>query len=355
MGVFARTKKGRTIYFFRTEINGTQYERVVGSRKDEALAAMIRFRDDMKRGGIQLADPRQVPTLKKFKAEFLEACRERQTKPTTLAGYERRLDKMSETNLGNIPLGSITRADWQKFVEARQAEKREGQDGVAAINRDRDLLRNVLNTAFERGRLDKLPAIKLRKLKGEKRRDYAPPLDVVRKYLAAAETTSLFGVEAPDLRDVGLISATTGARLGEVVRLSRKNITEAKDGLLWRVQDGKSEASSWPMLIPKGSKAYDAVRARLQRSEKAFPGDAPEETVRKISKAHRKLADRLGLDRAFVVHSWRHLAITVRAFFEENPVKLRKFARHEDIRTTMIYTETERLSEAPKVKALLRA
>lgn len=356
MGVFARKRGKQTVYFFRTEVDGKQYERIVGPRKDDAEKALVRFRDKYQTGGLALADPRSVVTLEKFSKDFLAACADppRAVKLSTLQGYERRLARMSQSRLGKIPLSKLTLADWEAFREERSKEHREGETSVTAINRDRELLRNALRTALEKGKIDAIPNLVIRKVKGEKRRDYAPPLDVVRAYLKAAEKTTLYGVEAPTLRDVGLISATTGARLGEIVRLSRKTVTEAPSGYVWKVQDGKSEASSWPMLIPRKSAAFDVVKARLKASPDAFPYDDPEELVRKISKAHRKLCDRLELDKAFVVHSWRHLAITVRAFFEANPVKLRQFARHEDIRTTMIYLDNLN-QEAPKVRGLLGA
>jgi integrase len=356
MAVFAKVTRGRKVYFWRQEIEGKTYKRTVGPRRDECEADMIRFRDNFKRGGIQAADPERVPTLEKFKDRFLQDCRERETKASTVAAYTRRLDRMITSNLGGIPLAKITLADWTEYVDARRAEAREGEKSTVAINRERELLRNVLNTAHHLGVLTAPSTLRPRKLKGERRRDYAPSLPVLRAYLEAAESTSLYGIPAPLLYAAALLSATTGARLGEIARLHRDEITATPAGFLWKVRDGKSEAASWPQEIPKKSRAFQVLRDLLQESAQPFLiNPDPEETVRRISKAHRKLADRLKISEDFVFHSLRHLAITVRAYFEPNPIKLRAFSRHTDIRTTAIYCETDRLAEAPKVRALLGA
>ncbi len=347
MGVQAHiTKDGRKVWWFRFRLDGKEYERSTnqGDRK-VAVQAEADFRSALAKGGIRLADPSKVPTLANFAPRFLTFSEhEKGVRASTLALYVRNLDSLTGSALAKLPLSKIDSAAFSKYIEERRSGSKR-DIGFTAIRRERQVLVSLLRYAKEVGEIENVPII--RTPGKQARRDYIPDEKTLLAYLAAAR---------PLLRDVAILSLSTGMRPGEILGLSLTEVAKTKAGYAIRLLQSKSEMGKKTIYLDRSNAphACAVLDSRLPHLFTDAPGRDTAERVEKVSKMHGRLRARLKLPAEFVLYSFRHLYIT-NAAKNTQAHQLRELARHQDLKTTMIYyspEEAERRKLARGVRLL---
>jgi len=342
MSVFVRAAlNGRKIYWFRVRVNGKDYQRTTKQGdKEEALRQEAEFRTSFAAGGIKKADPRYVVTLADFGPRFIRFCRDqRQTLPSTLAFYQRALDKLIE-GMGDTPLSLINAEVFSDYVDQRMKSERQ-MGRFTTIRRERQVLVTLLRYASATGKIGGVPIL-FNPGRGEKHREFIPDEKQFAAYLNAAN---------PTLRDAAILSASCGLRPGEICALTPSQVRQVEDGFVITLAHSKSDQGRRPIYL----NASNAAAACAVLASRISQAQMFETTVDEIGKAHARLRKKLGLPTEFVFYSFRHLYIT-RAGANTTPQQLRELARHADLKTTMIYynpTEDDRRDAASNVRLLM--
>lgn len=196
--------------------------------------------------------------------------------------------------------------------------------GNGTINRHLMNLSRVLRTAYERGKLDRMPKIKLRKT----------PQHRIR-FLTEDEEIRLFN--ALDLlgyheqRAFFLVLLYTGFRCGELMALRDTDVNlETNTITIWKSKGGR------PRTIPVVSKIQDVIIPRARTGQGLlFPTCTKGIITYSWSKARHML--HLDDDKQFIPHMLRHTCATRLARAGVPLPVIQAWLGHADIKMTMRY------------------
>jgi integrase len=338
-----RTAQGRVVYWYRVWVDGREYRR---STKQGSLRAAQRAEEDFRTRQREInrgARPpeRKVPLLKHAAAQYLEDASAR-VRPSTRRMYAGSVAALLGSALGSRRLDEITPAAVADYVRERRTSGRsEGPTGKRySVTSELRVLRVILRQAVEHGQLQAVPTFK--GPGGLQARSYVPDVKTLGRYLAGAP---------PVLRDLGLLMATTGLRIGECMSLAGSMIATEGKHLVIRLAEAKTDKSLGPVYV-----AHPAAIAILKRRRSEgliFPevtGSTRQRRVMNVDQLHKSTRERLHLPKLFILHSFRHLYISAAARNEKNPAVIKELARHVSIQTTMRYLHS--LGEDVKQAAL---
>jgi integrase len=272
-----------------------------------------------------------VPTLKQFSQRFLDNAgvgRKRAPRLSTLEFYAFRLNTILKFEpLASAPLDRIKPELVQRYINRRQAEV-----SPACINRDLATLRRCLRVALELEVIDKVPRITL--LQGERERSFVLSAAQERLYLAAAPQP---------LKDVAVLMLDTGLRVGEAVSLEWSSIhTDPVNGSRFgylQVRSGKSQNAKRNVPLTKRVNAMLENRRSETKMPWVFASEDSQGPLSRSTVSHQHTALRrlLDLPDDFVVHSFRHTALTRFGESGVDSFTIKKLAGHSSVMVSEKY------------------
>lgn len=254
-------------------------------------------------------------TLSQFRDEYLNHVYATNKAHSTYEGYQTALNKAIDC-WGDIPLGHITTRHIDKFV----GDMSKAGLADATINKNRRHLRGALNKAHEWEYLQNRTKFS-REIKEEESIRY-----LTKKELSAV----LNQIDDDEFADVVLLSAYTGLRSGEILRLTVNDI-DNPEGFLRISPKQKNKKESW---IP----INDAAKEILVRCvARGYDNLVRFKTRQTISKKFKKAVRAAGLE-APRFHDLRHTFGSHLAMEDVGEKTIQELMRHKSMASTMVYT-----------------
>jgi integrase len=213
------------------------------------------------------------------------------------------------TILGNPLVSEITTQMIDKVIEALKPNYR-----PATVNRKMMALHTLLNFAFDREMIQKMPKFQWFDEDNERIR-----------WLSAEEEEQLLKLLPPDLAAFCEILIHTGMRRGELLSLKPEQI-DGDYARLWRTKNGKARS------VPLSPRAKELL-------EQWVPFDM---NLTYMNTEWNKVRKAMGMknDRNFVLHMLRHTTATRWLDATSNIVLVQKVLGHARLETTMRYAHT---------------
>ena len=168
---------GTSFWHYEFVLNGKRYHKSTKLKNErEALKVANAAFTALVKGEAGIAEPKQIPTLKAFREDFLIAVKaEKQDKPRTVQFYTYSFDSLLKYEpLAEAHLDKIEERLVQKYTVwalARECERdKERTTSVATVNRWRATLRKALRMARRWKLIRSVPEIP--RLKGERERSF---------------------------------------------------------------------------------------------------------------------------------------------------------------------------------------
>jgi integrase len=288
------------------------------------------------KGEVGIKDQALAPTLKEFEGRFTEAIETQcANKPATVSFYKEKYRRLLDhAPFANARLNEIDRAmiDGYKTARRRQLSRYGRPVSPGSINRELATLSRALRLALDWDLIGKVP--KLKRLPGERARDFVLDQQDEDRYLAAAPQP---------LKDAALLMLDTGLRAGEAVNLQWSDIwlqpaVNARHGYL-NIRNGKSKNAKRTIQLTE--RVAVMLRARKDDSKSAyvFPGDSPEAPIliTSLDHQHDRVREALKLPRDFVMHSLRHTMLTRLGESGAGAFEIMRIAGHSSVTVSQRY------------------
>ncbi len=297
--------------------------------KARLVQAKIRSEAALERFGI---GSKKVPMFRVFlEGKFLDEMRSRHShKPNTLAFYRLGVARILEyepfakARLDAVDAEMI--ADYTRH-RSRQPKRSRGAGtvGIIAINRELAALSHALSLADEWRLIPRKP--KVRKLPGEKGREFILPGELEVEYLAACRYP---------LKQAAILMLDLGLRPHEAAKIRKTDIGTRKN---LSIPEGKTHNAA--RILPLTQRCVEVIElvfALWPDSPWLFPGSKGKHiNPRSLDNAHLALRKKHGWPEEFVIYSFRHTAGSRLAESGASPFEVAKFLGHADIRTTQRY------------------
>ena len=223
---------------------------------------------------------------------------------------------------------NLNLADIDENLIGKYTDWRARLVGVTSINGELATLRKALNLAYEWQLIQRKPRV--RRLPGEKPREFVVSAQLEAEYLAAASYP---------LKQAAILILDIGLRPEECVRLKKEDVT--RSGVT--VRDGKSVNATRSLpLTERATCQIESLSALWPDSEWVFPGRKGNHLQRgSLDNLHTKLRKAQDWPDAFVLYSFRHTFATRLAESGADPFHMMKLMGHADIRMTSRYTHPQ--------------
>jgi integrase len=325
--------------------------------------------------GVIVEQKAKVPTFSEFWRDyFLPVYMETRCSPSTRERYKV-LWKQIEPAFGLMRMDKITYADWDRFVlglnTRRQVFKNGRADRVGVQTRPHEVfLAGLLKVAKKRAKvIAKLPfKMELSKRRKNDERDVATPSE---------EQVAAMLSRPPEQRtwidDAVLIAAFTGARMGEIRALRRKDL-DFKAGV---VRIGRAVSATVIRNQTKGGSGrvvpmHDEIRARFQsrlempevlvirRKGGAMPSRqamltafyALQDSVKVCREEVKDEQGKTAYVRRFAFHALRSYFLTALMRHGAASSVAQLLAGHSKLATTQLYLRPEKSEQASAVARL---
>ncbi|MGB8060409.1 MAG: tyrosine-type recombinase/integrase [Candidatus Sulfotelmatobacter sp.] len=333
--------------------NGTSYwhyEFVLNRKRYHKSTKMTNEREALKianaaftalvKGEVGIGDPKLVPTLRAFRADFITAVQaEKQDKPNTVQFYTYSFDSLLKYEpLAEAPLDGIDERLVQRFTVwalARNCERdAERTCSVATVNRWRSTLRKALRMARRWKVLRTVPEIP--RLKGERERSFVFTEALRKKYDELAPEP---------LNGFIQFSCEIGICEGEIIDLLKADVHMTEKADEWghygylQIRKGKSEFRKRSLPITARAKDILTMWMAKSKSDLVF---TREDRISPISaftliQQQERMRNLLNLPWDACVHSARHTALTNLGLTGVDAFTLQRAAGHANITTTRKY------------------
>lgn len=261
-------------------------------------------RTAMAKGEVGIVERKTAPTLKDFSQRFLDNAsvgRKQAPRLSTLEFYAYRLSALLRFEpLASARLDAIRPELVERYIQSRRPTV-----SPTCINRELATLRRCLRVALELELIDKVPKITL--LQGERERNFV---------LSPAQERSYLERAPQPLKDVAILMLDTGLRVGEAVSLAWSEIhlepvNGSRFGYL-HIRVGKSRNAKRNVPLTERVKAMLQNLKVKSRSPWVFTGEDGTGPLSRstVSHQHTTLRRELKFADDFVVHSFRHSALT---------------------------------------------
>jgi len=285
------------------------------------------FNRDLLAGSVKkLSQTVPKVTLGELREAFLKFKDGRVAK-TTLAIYETSFDHAEKTLGEDIPITHITQKRLEQVMDDMMASGLK----PPTVNKHRRHLRTVFNQAYDWNYLEK--PIKMPKPLREEERLRFLSIDELRKLIDCIDDQEFF--------DFCMLSAYTGMRSGELLRMMRGHV-DRPEGFLLVTSEQKNKAD-W--IIPINDHAREILDRCLSRNH--GPRVFPKWRLEWVSKKFKKYARKSGLkDCRF--HDLRHTFASHLAMGGQDLLVIQMLMRHKSMSSTMVYAKLspEHLSRA---------
>lgn len=300
-------------------VGGKRYRKSTGKRgKTAAMTAAVEMLREAEAGdsGVVI---KKIPTLNEFLAtEFTEFIKSNRN--LSANGLRYYLTGLRLLGLGNMAATRIDR------VTTGDAELLQFPGGGSTANCALRTLRRALSLARDRGYMQVVPRIKMRKEKE-------------RTAVFTAEFEKAFIDIAPQpLRDVFLIVQDSGMRPEEVIRMRWENVLWDKNLIF--IPHGKTEKSRRHVPLSDRVRNLLRVRAGDSKSEWVFPSKRRGRghiSYFPVAKSFAKCRKDAGLPEDLVLYSARHSFATDMLDKTGNLVLVGNMLGHRSVTTTQRY------------------
>jgi integrase len=286
------------------------------------------YRTRLAKGEVGIAEREPAPAFRAFAPRFTAAVESRSSdKQLTVTFYKSKLSRLLEYEpLASARLDRIDEDLIEKYVQKRLTAVAPG-----SVNRELATLRLLLGMAFEWKLIGRIP--KVRKLPGERIRDFVLTREQERAYLEAAPQP---------LGDLALLILDTGLRVGEACALKWTDVQldpqhGGKVGNI-RIRAGKSKNARRVLSLTARVRGMLAARMLATESTWVFPGEGNGSFVAtSFDHQHKKLRTNLGLPKDFVLHSLRHTMLTRLGEAGVDAFTIMRIAGHSSITVSQRY------------------
>ena len=282
-------------------------------------------RTALAKGEVGIVERKPAPTLKDFGQRFLDNAsvgRKQAPRLSTLEFYTFRLNTLTKFEpLASARLDLIKPELVERYIHSRLATV-----SPTCVNRELATLRRCLRFALELGLIDKVPKITL--LQGERERTFVLSPAQEKSYLEGAPRL---------LRDVAVLMLDTGLRVGEAVSLEWSEIhlepvNGSRFGYL-RVRGGKSRNAKRNVPLTERVKVMLRNREAEAQTPWVFASEDGNGPVSRSTVSHQHTGWRqtLKLPDDFVVHSFRHSALTRLGAAGVDAFTIKRLAGHSSV------------------------
>jgi len=285
MGIFRKDEN----YYIDYYVDGRRKREKIGKSRKLAETVLAKRK-------VQIAEGKFLDIKKDLKVKFCEIT------PLYLKNYCRTNNKQSTVERKNGIISYFNNIFGQKYIyeisaldiEDYKRTRLEAGKAIATINKELSVLRNILNTAAEWGKLRKAPP-KIRLLKENNQRI---------RYLDEDEEILLFNACPEFLKPIIEVALNTGMRRGEILGLKWKDIDfDQKNITLSDTKSGERRQ------VPMNSTVADILSDIKKKSESdyVFPGNDIETHISKSYVSHKfeSVIRQAGIEN-FKFHDLRH-------------------------------------------------
>jgi len=256
-------------------------------------------------------------------------------------------DEYSLKNLlpkfGDKALDEITEKDWNEYTIDRSKNDKVSD---ATINRERSLIKSILNRAVREGMIEKNPLRYVERLEEPENRVVALRKMGLLDEKALPLQRKIIECSSPKLCPIVEVALITAMRQGEILELEWTDIDFKKGTITIRKEISKSKKDR---IIPIGGRIAKILDSRERKSEHVFADDwTGNDKNRMVQREFQKAVEKAGMiyglkNGGIVFHDTRHLAGSWMA--EHNPiVVVKEIMGHSDINTTLRYVHTSKMS-----------
>ena len=332
---------GTSFWHYEFVLNGKRYHKSTKLKNErEALKVANAAFTALVKGEAGIAEPKQIPTLKAFREDFLIAVKaEKQDKPRTVQFYTYSFDSLLKYEpLAEAHLDKIEERLVQKYTVwalARECERdKERTTSVATVNRWRATLRKALRMARRWKLIRSVPEIP--RLKGERERSFVFTEALRRKYNEVAPEP---------LNSFVQLSCEIGICEGEMIELLKGDVHLRGKADEWghygyvRIRNGKTEFRKRSLPVTARAKQILTTWMTKSKADRVFTredGVSPVSAYTLIQQQER-MRQLLNLPWDACVHSARHTALTNLGLTGVDAFTLQRAAGHANISTTRKY------------------
>jgi len=332
---------GTSFWHYEFVLNGKRYHKSTKLKNErEALKVANAAFTALVKGEAGIAEPKQIPTLKAFREDFLIAIKaEKQDKPRTVQFYTYSFDSLLKYEpLAEAHLDKIEERLVQKYTVwalARECERdKERTTSVATVNRWRATLRKALRMARRWKLIRSVPEIP--RLKGERERSFVFTEALRRKYNEVAPEP---------LNSFVQLSCEIGICEGEMIELLKGDVHLRGKADEWghygyvRIRNGKTEFRKRSLPVTARAKQILTTWMTKSKADRVFTredGVSPVSAYTLIQQQER-MRQLLNLPWDACVHSARHTALTNLGLTGVDAFTLQRAAGHANISTTRKY------------------
>lgn len=191
-----------------------------------------------------ISESNQRFNMKMLAAMYFQGAHFKSRSPRTRKDYERHWGKL-EPVFGMAPPDSIRPPHIRKYMDIR------GQKAPVQANRERALLHNIFAFAYERGLVQINPCQGVKPFQ-EKARE---------RYVTDAEYQAVYDIAPPNVKAAMEISYLCGARQGDVLALTRTQLSES-GVYIQQGKTGKKQIKEW------SSRLRDAIDLGISQPSK---------------------------------------------------------------------------------------
>jgi len=301
-------------WVFDFTLRGKRHKRVINS-KAEAEEALTAQKNDIYRERYGFGRKKPEVLFEAHADEFLELYSKQNKRSWTRD--ETSLNHLKEFFKGKR-LSEITPDLIEKYRLKRRA------DGMkpATVNRERSCLVTCLQKAIEWERLEKNPALMVKKFREANAKERILTVDEMKRLLDAA---------SPELRPVLVIGLNSAMRRGEILGLRWKDVDFVKGFIL--IGDSKSGKSR---RIPMNALVFETLHEMNRKREFVFENPDTRTAVKDVKTAFKGACRRAEI-KGVRFHDLRHTAASRMIELGADIVSVKEILGHASIQMTMRY------------------
>ncbi len=359
---FKRLANGDGRWYVNTMIDGTRYNRTVGTEnegvtREQAETYLEQLKTEARHSRLDLpvkeVDDKPL-TFKEAADEYLNRI-EQEGSAKDVPTKEQKIEMYLSPFFGKMLITEISTFDVERYKKHRMTEfsvrggdklgtTKKGGTSVpvkpATVNRSLNVLSHIFTKASEWGWVDKRPAIKLLKLENARI-----------TYLSAEQSTRLLNVakqdENPDIFHFILVGLETAMRKSEILRIRVEHIDLAHRKIF--IHQAKAGAREQPITANLALVLADRLRDAANQ-EWLFPSPTSKTGhVISIEKPFRRVVKAAGLDPKVVLrHTLRHTCITHLVQAGVDLPTVQRISGHKTMAMVLRYThqDDQHLQEA---------
>jgi len=308
-------KRADNKWVFDFTQKGKRYKRVIGSSKREAEEAMAALKVDVIRERYGFGRKKPEVLFETHADEFLKLYSKQNKRSWTR-------DEISLAHLKEFFHGKRLSEITPDLIEKYKLKRRADGMKPGTVNRERSCLVTCLQKAIEWQRLEKNPALMVKKFREANAKERILTIEEMKRLLDAA---------SPELRPVLIIALNTGMRRGEILGLRWRDVDFVKGFIL--IGDSKSGK---PRRIPMNAVVFETLHEMNRGQEFVFENPGTRTAVKDVKTAFKGACRRAEI-KGLRFHDLRHTAASRMIELGADIVSVKEILGHASIQMTMRY------------------